>query len=432
MTVALRGPVHRVPGLVLIDHELDVPLDHGRPDGETLPISAREVRAAGREHDELPYLLFLQGGPGFAAPRPFEPSGWIGRALREYHVLLLDQRGTGRSQPVCAETVTRRGSPAEQAEYLSHFRADSIVRDCELLRRSLLGDETRWTVLGQSYGGFCVAHYLSSAPEGLSGAIFTGGLPPTGVDCETVYRHTYPRVLERNRRYYARYPEDVERVGRVVQRLRRGDVRLPSGDLLSPRRLQLLGLLLGFSDGSEQIHYLFEEAFLPGVDELSYAFLRGFENLLHYDTNPIFSLLHEACYTEGFASDWAASRLRGEHAALDADAPGPLHFTGEMIYPWMFEEIGALRPLAAAAELLAVKADWPALYDLDVLARNSVPAAAVVYDEDMYVERELSLATAARIAGLSVWTTNEADHNGLRADGERILGRLLDMLAGRA
>ena len=43
-----------------------------------------------------------------------------------------------------------------------------------------------------------------------------------------------------------------------------------------------------------------------------------------------------------------ASSLR---AAIDGDAP--LLFTGEMVYPWVFEHDPALRPLAEAAELLA-------------------------------------------------------------------------------
>jgi hypothetical protein len=29
------------------------------------------------------------------------------------------------------------------------------------------------------------------------------------------------------------------------------------------------------------------------------------------------------------------------------------------------------------------------------------------------------------------WVTNEYDHNGLRADGGRILGRLIDLVRGR-
>ncbi|GAL15185.1 proline iminopeptidase [Vibrio astriarenae] len=39
----------------------------------------------------------------------------------------------------------------QQAEYLSHFRADNIVRDAEFIRESF-GIE-KWSTLGQSFGG---------------------------------------------------------------------------------------------------------------------------------------------------------------------------------------------------------------------------------------------------------------------------------------
>ena len=146
-----------------------------------------------------------------------------------------------------------------------------------------------------------------------------------------------------------------------------GDVRLPSGDRLTPRRFQTLGLHLGVSDGFETIHHLIEQAFVPGTDEFSFSFLRGFEQALVHETSPIFSLLHEACYTRGFASDWSAQRVRAAFPAFDPAAE-PFLFTGEMIYPWMFEEIGALAPLREAAGLLARRADWPELYDQGVLA----------------------------------------------------------------
>ena len=61
----------RIPGFVLTDHMVEVPLDHDAPDdGRTIEVFAREVVAAGREHDDLPWLLFLQGGPGGKSPRP--------------------------------------------------------------------------------------------------------------------------------------------------------------------------------------------------------------------------------------------------------------------------------------------------------------------------------------------------------------------------
>src|SRR6478609_5608919 len=137
----------RIPGIVTTDHVFRVPLDHGAPDGEAIEVYAREVVAAGREHDELPWLVYLQGGPGGKANRPMGRDGWLDRALDDYRVLLLDQRGTGRSTPANRQTLARRGDARQQAAYLAHFRADSIVRDAELIRRRLLGDDRRWSVL---------------------------------------------------------------------------------------------------------------------------------------------------------------------------------------------------------------------------------------------------------------------------------------------
>jgi uncharacterized protein involved in copper resistance len=97
----------------------------------------------------------------------------------------------------------------------------------------------------------------------------------------------------------------------------------------------------------------------------------------------------------------------------------------------MFEEYGALAPLREAAALLAER-EWPRLYDPERLRANEVPVAAVIYAEDMYVERAFAEQTAAHVGRLRAWVTNEYEHNGLRADGERVLGRLIDLARGRA
>jgi hypothetical protein len=59
-----------------------------------------------------------------------------------------------------------------------------------------------------------------------------------------------------------------------------------------------------------------------------------------------------------------------------------------------------------------------------------VPCAAVIYYNDMYVEREFSEETARNIRGIKLWVTDEYEHDGLRLDGEKVLGRLLNMLHG--
>jgi uncharacterized protein involved in copper resistance len=96
----------------------------------------------------------------------------------------------------------------------------------------------------------------------------------------------------------------------------------------------------------------------------------------------------------------------------------------------MWEEYGLLSSHRAAADLLA-EHPWPRLYDADQLAHNEVPVAATVYTNDLYVERRFAEETAAQIRGLRPWITNEYEHNGLRADGERVLGRLIDLIRGR-
>jgi pimeloyl-ACP methyl ester carboxylesterase len=198
---------------VLTDHVFGVPLDHLQPDGEQIEVFAREVVAADKADADLPWLLFLQGGPGFGAPRPEGRQSWLNRALDDYRVLLLDQRGTGRSSPATRQTLARFGSAKAQADYLTHFRADSIVLDAELIRRELTGD-VPWAVLGQSFGGMCTVTYLSFAPHGIREAFITGGLPGLTVTADDVYRHTYRTVAGKNAAHYERYPDDVPRVSR--------------------------------------------------------------------------------------------------------------------------------------------------------------------------------------------------------------------------
>jgi len=405
---------YRVPGAILTEREHTVPLRHGAPDGRMLTVFTREVAAP--DGIDRPYLVFLQGGPGFEAVRPTSPpSGWMKRALTDYRVLLLDQRGTGRSSPVGSQLPG--DTPHAQAEYLTHFRADSIVRDAEVIRRELGVD--RWSLLGQSFGGFVSMTYLSIAPDGLREAFITGGLSPIGRPVDDIYRATYVRLVEKNRAYFERYPHDRARARQIVQRLEAEDVRLPSGDRLTARRFRQLGIALGDSAGFETLHHTLELPFgSPG-------FLHDVETAVRFARNPIYATLHESSYADGVPTRWSAARLLPDEIAAEG------YFTAEHVFPWMWEDYGALRPQAAAAELIAEHA-WPRVYDADQLRRNDVPVAATIYVNDLYVERTFAEETAAAIRGLRPWITNELEHNGVRADGERVLGRLIDLVRGRA
>ena len=190
---------YAIPGCVVTDHNVAVPLDWSRKDGPTITVFARELCATANRDADLPVLVFLQGGPGGKSPRPNGGPGWLTVALKRYRVLLLDQRGTGRSSPVQGRHFAAM-SADEGALYLSHLRADSIVMDCEHIRKTLFGGR-KWSTLGQSYGGFLTLTYLSLAPEGLAECFITGGIPGIGAKADQVYarvkmdiKNKYPSV----------------------------------------------------------------------------------------------------------------------------------------------------------------------------------------------------------------------------------------------
>lgn len=426
----MRTHHYQQRNLACTEYFLDVPLDHTKPDGAQVEVYAREVVDRHKADTDLPRLLFLQGGPGGKSPRP-SAGGWLARALRDYRVVLLDQRGTGLSTPANRQTLARVGSPEAQAEYLSHFRADQIVHDAEALRRELNGNKP-WSTLGQSFGGYVTMTYLSHAPEGVHEAFITGGLPPLTATADEVYRITYDRTVEKNAAYFARHPDDRELCLRILRYLRDNDVRLPSGERLTTRRFQTTGMRLGMTITFDALHYLLEEAFVDGAagPELSDTFLADVGNSTSFATNPMYAVLHEPSYCQGTASNWAAERIYAERSdfSIDAmlDGSVPFQFTGEMIYPVMFDEDPALVPLREAANLLAEKDDWPPLYDLDRLARNEVPTYAALYYEDQYVVREFSLETAAMVPNVTPWITNQYEHDGLRY-ADDVLGRLFAM-----
>jgi hypothetical protein len=204
----------------------------------------------------------------------------------------------------------------------------------------------------------------------------------------------------------------------LLARTEAGSVTLPNGDTISGRRFRQVGSGLGMSDGAEALHYLLE------LDPDSPLFRHRLAAMLPFGgEHPIYAVLQESCYADGGTTGWAAERVMPREFRDDLTL-----FTGEHLMPWSLSEDRELAPLAEAADLLAHH-EWPRLYDEQVLRECDVPCAAAVYAEDAYVDRELSLETAAMIPTMRTWLTNEHEHNGLRAD-ERVLERLIGMARG--
>ncbi len=473
-----------VPGLYVEDHSIDVPLDWrglepallamgltmragafpteipGAP--ESVKLFYRVLCAPEHVHDDLPLLVFFQGGPGGACPRPTSPTsdGWIAEAIKHYRVILPDQRGTGRSSRVSGRTMRALAERAAatgadpvraQADFLKRFLAPSIVRDFEYLRLTQFGGRP-WTTLGQSYGGFITLSYLSSYPTGINAAFTCGGIPHVPASAAEVYAHTFPRMAAKTRQYYDRYPDDAERIATVADIVAAGDVTLPDGSPLTVERLQLLGSDFGMKPSFERMHWLFDTAFEDGdgtpaaagpgtglldmgalgglpiagelaealagnAPRLSDAFLMGVLERTTTRSNPLYWTLQEFIYADGTTAPirWAAAAEKAKRAEFAPDER-PLLFTGEACFPWMFEQMPELVPFADAVNLLMEDIDFDPVYDPVRLAQNEVPLHAAVYFDDMYVDSSLQLDTLSRVGNAHPWVTNEFEHDGVHGD----------------
>ena len=412
MTVTTR----RLADLRIDDRTVTLPLVWGDPtDARTIDVHAAVVTREGG--DDLPYLVFLQGGPGFEAPpafhAPTSPS-WLDGALAHYRVVLLDQRGTGASTPFGDDDLARGAEGV--AEYVTHLRADAIVADAEAVRESL-GVET-WSVLGQSFGGFTILHYLSTHADSLDDVYITGGLSAVGRHPDEVYALTYDKMRDASERYYRRFPGHRDAMRERLDLAASGGIMLPGGEVVSVSRLRSLGMLLGTNDGWQTLYGLLE------TDPRSNAFRYDLARALPFSArNPLYFLFHESSYADGHATRWSADRVEPDDFLAD-----PTLLTGEHVRRDWFDTVPGMQPWRDAA-LRVADVEWPRLYDADALAASDARGAAAVYTGDVFVPLEFSLETARLLPGITPWITSEHEHNGLRAGD--VLPRLIDLARGR-
>jgi pimeloyl-ACP methyl ester carboxylesterase len=356
-------------------------------------------------------------------------------------MLYLDQRGTGLSTPASADTLALQGDHQNQADYLKHFRADNIVRDCEAIRKTLTEDYPpelkKWSIFGQSFGGFCAFTYLSFFPEGLREVFTSGGIPPIGKTADEVYQATFNVLIRRNESYYNKYPEDILVVHDLAMKLLHlKGLQLPSGGILTLQRFLTLGLLFGAHGGIDNVHdiVLQIKSDFDLFDFVTRPTLSAIENLVTLDETVLYAVLHEAIYCERNASQWAAKRVAlslpffdwtNESTPHHSIKHGkPIYFSGEMIYPFMFETFPELQKLREVARILAEYKDWPELYNLRQLANNEVPIYAATFKDDMYVDYDLVQETVKKVKNCKQFITNTMYHNAIKAKTDEVIQKL--------
>jgi pimeloyl-ACP methyl ester carboxylesterase len=349
-------------------------------------------------------------------------------------MLYLDQRGMGLSSPITARTLALQGDTSQQVDYLKHFRADTAVKDWEAIRKCLTAEypeeKKKWSIIGQSYGGFVATTYLSQAPEGLREVFTLGGLPPVSQKGpDEVYVRLYRKVEERNRKYYDKYPEDVERVKNIVKHLREERIVLPGGGKLTPGRFMSMGIFFGFHGGLDSVHdvVLRTTNDLETVGFLTKPTLMKIESAGSFEDHVLYAILHEVIYCQdGIRSNWSAERIADAFRKFlpEPESEDAFYFTGEMVYRDHFKAYPELELLQDVADRIAEVADWPDLYDVERLKRNEVPVYSATYVDDMYVDFGFAQETAALIKGCKTFVTNTMYHDALRSRTDEVFRNL--------
>jgi len=193
-----------VPTLAAYCTRFTVPEDWGAPRGRQIDLKVAVLGASSAAPEPDP-VVFLDGGPGGAASEDFPGIAPAFELLRRRHrVLLLDQRGTGGSNPLgCQDSeqgpsgraatvapaaeATRRDLSTQSerlracvlrlaAHAAPQFYTTSVaVRDLEALRAALGGP--RLNLLGISYGTRVAQQYAHRYPQAVRTVVLDSAVP---------------------------------------------------------------------------------------------------------------------------------------------------------------------------------------------------------------------------------------------------------------
>ena len=169
---------------------------------ETLTLFGRTLCRQDKRDADLPWLLYLQGARASAHRARLQAAAGSSGPCRSFGCCC--SISAAPATPVPSTPRPWRDVPREQAHYLGHFRADSIVRDAEYVRE----------VLSREAPGACSARasaVLQPHPPLPVPGQPARGLPhrrraPIGRSADEVYRATYRRVADKNRAFFTRFP----------------------------------------------------------------------------------------------------------------------------------------------------------------------------------------------------------------------------------
>jgi pimeloyl-ACP methyl ester carboxylesterase len=185
-----------------VEHEaqcgqLQRPLDPAQPQGRQITLHYAVLPALARQRRPDP-LVFVAGGPGQSAIDLAGPlSQQFARFLNRRDLVLIDQRGTGRSAPLVCDDDSAGRPLAEQFDSarqtaellrcrdrlqalphgdLRFYTTDIAVADIEAVRQALAAPQLN--LAGASYGTRVALAYLHRYPQAVRRTVLDGVAPP--------------------------------------------------------------------------------------------------------------------------------------------------------------------------------------------------------------------------------------------------------------
>jgi pimeloyl-ACP methyl ester carboxylesterase len=177
--------------------DFDVAENPARPEGRHIGLHLAVIRSdAGKPAADM--VVMLAGGPGEAATQAFADTGVYAGVLKHRDVLLLDQRGTGSSNPLnCKKTPQALQAQASGNEVPGpeemrnrvvgclaevqktadprYYTTTLAVEDLEKVRRAL--GAPLFDLIGVSYGTRMAQQYLMRHPDSVRAAVLDSPAP---------------------------------------------------------------------------------------------------------------------------------------------------------------------------------------------------------------------------------------------------------------
>ncbi len=212
-TEACRLTAPWLPSVAAECASFSVPENRAEPGSDSIKLFVARVPSLNAEPREDP-LVIIAGGPGQAATDFYlNTQAAFEQIRRDRDIVLLDQRGTGRSAPLTCpqanaanlENTDVAALPALMQECLADLGADPrfyttsvAVADLDALRAALgIAD---WNLYGVSYGTRVAQHYLRRFPQHTRALILDGVAPsdaPLGPDVAIQAQLVLDQILKR-------------------------------------------------------------------------------------------------------------------------------------------------------------------------------------------------------------------------------------------